>query len=464
MPSPLPRVSLRAVPTTVGYRFFHTVVEDWRYDALLVSEGHRRIAGPSHPPGRVYKARPGRGGWHWSGGGPFYVVHASGRHYEKETYPDWKEWGLQLGPVKVGGVYPPGFGGLYAGVPYLPPTSGLAVRSWKDLSEDLEDLYIEGFQRARPDAPQASLGQFLVELRDLPRVPGRLFHRGAWTVPLGEIPRVLRSRLAQFLRLKEGGALRVAAHEAAHETLNWEFGWRPFVADLRAMYSLWQDIDKAIARLVRDNGQWKRRGTSLGEETTVDTLYDAVGPYTLWGVRGRPPDHIYRPASSRIRVVRTERRRRWFVGSFRYWIPDTSSSLWTTRARAALFGALPTPELLWEVMPWSWLVDWFADMGTFFGYLSPGAVDNLVCERSYTMEHKETILDCTCECTQSYPGDLDPDYMYWPAFERKVFASRYTLESKARVQGGHPFGGLRGTPLNERQLTILAALGLSRVT
>jgi len=248
----------------------------------------------------------------------------------------------------------------------------------------------------------------------------------------------------------------------ADEYLNLEFGWRPFVQDVREMYSLWKRLDKVLADLKRQNGKWQRRYAALDKENATEVVEDESVPYGFFGVGGGNLSHVLRPTQTlRYASLRTERKT-WFVGSFRYWIPDVSSSLWNARARAALFGALPTPQVLWEVMPWSWLIDWFLDVDDTLGWISPGAVDNLVCRYSYIMRREKRTLDLVATTIQS--GADNAGSQVWPELRGQDGAvrSRFITETKARVPGGNPFGGSVNTTLTSRQVGILAALGISR--
>jgi hypothetical protein len=230
------------------------------------------------------------------------------------------------------------------------------------------------------------------------------------------------------------------------------------------MFNLWFDIDNAMAKLRRENGKWLRRRATIRNDVDVDVLEDSVSPYTFAGVSGTPGDNVFRPAQTRRLVTRTTKKHSWFVGSFRYWIPDTGDkSLWDAKAKAALFGVLPTPELLWSVLPWSWLVDWFVNVDDVLSNLSANAVDNLVTRYSYVMQETQHSIVASSIC--SHPPGMIPGWQHWPAAQNVTFRSVYTETEKVRVEGGNPFGlNIDSGDLSGRQLGILAALGLNRVS
>ncbi|DAD51277.1 maturation protein, partial [ssRNA phage Gerhypos.4_41] len=404
--------------------------------ALLASEPHYR--------------RNGR----WSGGGPFSVVKESIFHLGCGT-TDVKIGNESLGPFGYGTCS--GFGDF--GVANTLNPLHWDLPSHGDLAGAVLPYAAEGYKRTRPGNPVASLGQFLIELRDLPSIPfGGAFGRrrrarsgkykipGVTTYPLAEIPGRLRERLLNFRSL-------------GSEYLNIVFGWKPFVSDLRKMYNLWKTIDARMAQIVRENGKSINRRATLEEETTTVEAPDRTSPYPDAFVGGMPP--WPGPCVSTWKGQRKTTDRVWYAANYRYYIPDVGSSQWTRRARLALFGALPTPELLWEVMPWSWLIDWFSNVGDVISNLSPNAVDNLVQNYAYTMRHTSATvtLTATASVDPSPPGQ----FWNWPRIEAKA-TSYHKVETKVRDGTGAPFafGGMTSSSLSSHQYAILAALGLSK--
>jgi hypothetical protein len=275
---------------------------------------------------------------------------------------------------------------------------------------------------------------FLKQFRSLMKRAGA-FHR---------IPAVLLRDLSAFRSL-------------GSEYLNVEFGWRPFVNDVRQMYNLWKIVDREMARIIRENGRTIHRKTTLENDvSTSQTGFANATPFS--NVAGAPPAIM--PGFTQYSLTTRTYTRIWYSAAYRYWIPDVSSSLWDARARAALFGVLPTAELLWNVLPWSWLIDWFSNVGDVISNISPNAVDNLVAEYSFIMKHTrvDQLAQACCYSAAPASGSI---YQY-RGFDG-AFWSRRRTEIKVRVGGGNPFGfGFKAGDLTNRQLGILAALGMSR--
>lgn len=277
----------------------------------------------------------------------------------------------------------------------------------------------KGWNRYKPGKPVLQLGQFLIELRQLPTLP-----------------------LQQFLRLKNFRSL-------GSEYLNVEFGWKPFLKDLRDMYYFTENFSKRLEQLRRDNGKGVRREGRVDVTENV-SLTETTGLSSI-GQPALATQYYFsaNSASFKKSVTTTDRTTYWFSGKFRYWIPDIGSTQWTQRARQALMGINPTPSLLYEVMPWSWLFDWFGGLGDALSNLSANAAENLAADYAFVMGHKSQ------EIQASHTFQMNDQV--WLAC-----ASTKLMEVKKRTQAS-PFGfGLTLPDLTARQIAILAALGISR--
>ena len=124
----------------------------------------------------------------------------------------------------------------------------------------------------------------------------------------------------------------------------------------------------------------------------------------------------------------------------------------------ALFGLNPTPSLLWEVLPWSWLIDWFSNVGDVVSNMSSNAVDNLVAHYAYVMRTQtvQTTYTAYYKCDTGTTGAYKCS-----GGEGTCTATKLTVtksRAKATPYGfGVSFGGL-----SAYQVSILGALGMSR--
>jgi hypothetical protein len=116
-----------------------------------------------------------------------------------------------------------------------------------------------------------------------------------------------------------------------------------------------------------------------------------------------------------------------------------------------LLGADLTPDSIWNLAPWSWMVDWFSSAGSVVENWSSWMINNQVLLYGYMMEH--TIATNT----YTYVGNTGFRTPVAPPFDVTLVS-----ETKIRRQAT-PYGfGINLSQLSKRQIAIIAALGLSR--
>lgn len=249
-----------------------------------------------------------------------------------------------------------------------------------------------------------------------------------------------------------------AAHLAGDEYLNVEFGWLPLVSDIRNASYAAANSHRLMKSYENNSGKPVRRSyvfpversesTSVSPSTTEGAIYGYM-PGMLDGSKSLP--HLV----TRTRTVRST----WFSGSFTYYLPveyKSRSRLAKIAASAGhLYGIELTPDVVWKVMPWTWAIDWFSNMGDVVSNLSSWATDGLVLNYGYIMEH--IVHDVT------YSLDRPTRFKLLGGGTATAASVSFYYESKQRI-AATPFGfevGWNGLSL--RQLAIAAALGLTRV-
>jgi hypothetical protein len=138
-----------------------------------------------------------------------------------------------------------------------------------------------------------------------------------------------------------------------------------------------------------------------------------------------------------------------FSGRFRYYIPPITGENWWPNMYRKLMGLTLNPKLVWELVPFSWLVDYWTNIGDVISNASDGGlVENLVAKYAYIMGQTE-VSGSTRHVVNYADGSRE---FLWP-----VKVSR-----KQRVSA-NPFGfGLSPESLTARQYGILGALGLTK--
>jgi hypothetical protein len=224
--------------------------------------------------------------------------------------------------------------------------------------------------------------------------------------------------------------------ETGGEYLNVQFGWKPFLSDIQTFAKSVKESEKILNQYRKGSGTQIRRRYEFPEDrrTTMGTgaLY-AQQPMNVF-LTGSITEQVYSQT--------------WFSGAFKYYIPTSETQLgkfreWSSMANH-LLGFKVTPETVWNIAPWSWAADWFANTGDVIHNISAMGRDGQVMSYGYVMDTKS--VDTTY--VGSYSGST---------------ALRQTLEEWKKRVWATPYGfGVDLKSLTQSQVAILVALGLSK--
>jgi hypothetical protein len=245
-----------------------------------------------------------------------------------------------------------------------------------------------------------------------------------------------------------------AAVKAGDEFLNAAFGWTPLVNDVKDISNAAKHADAVLAQYERDSGRVVRRRYNFPPENT--TSEGLVATNTTAMMAGGSPilADISGVRGDLVRKVETSRRR-WFSGAFTYYLPADYDSRKRMAGDASeadkLLGTSLTPEVLWELAPWSWAIDWFSNTGDVIHNVSAWESAGLVMRYGYIMEH--TVHKWTYSMNAAGLETLA---------HSPVPPLVLVTESKKRVPA-NPFGfGVTWEGLSPFQGSVLAALGITR--
>lgn len=234
----------------------------------------------------------------------------------------------------------------YEGRPTLaysfPRSNNLGGLGLRGSIADAESYGAEGFRAAKPGKPIFGLPQAIAELRDFPSL--------------------FQTRVKKFSDL-------------GSNYLNYEFGWKPFLKDLKSSVQVVLNLDKAIRQIRRDNGKDIHRKAIVLRQS--QTWEDKDFTPVLLGIDGDIVKGVANSGTSSLQWKRNA----WFEGVFRYWIPNIDSPGSDLRIATKLLGISydATPALVWNLLPFSWMVDWVTNIGDVLENMSSGAAENLVC-------------------------------------------------------------------------------------
>nr|QDH89755.1 MAG: hypothetical protein H1Bulk29181_000005 [Leviviridae sp.] len=427
---PLSQVSrTRILPYTgaSGYRttqdtyltvapYFRTVSGSFTHSVSALN-GKQVTVSESHPSWNTRKSG------HFKGdiGGPFVTTKT-----ECRGDPAIVALGGADGTVKPFTVY------SYVGPLFpLQPSNMVFPPSAASSQTQLNAFGAEAIARCSPANPTSSVTTFFGEL-------------------IGEgLPKTIGASLKELGQMTH----RQRRKALAKEHLNYQFGWLPFVSDLRSMANALLHANKIMSDFERGSGRITRRKYSFPpvETKSFKVVSSQAHPY------GATAGALYKSPSVYGQVVRTDTIsiQKWFSGAFTYYVPPPDS-LRNEIARGVIFsrkllGLDLTPDSVWNLAPWSWLVDWFSNAGSVIQNWSDWAIDNQVLLYGYMMEHSLSSY------TYTYTGPT--------GFKTESpRPTDFTLvnETKQRQQAT-PYGfGASYEGLSSRQKSILAALGISK--
>jgi hypothetical protein len=244
------------------------------------------------------------------------------------------------------------------------------------------------------------------------------------------------------------------ARSAGQDYLNYEFGWKPLVSDIRNFYNMTQNAKKVLEKYEKESGKLLHRQYHFDPEVTHDVTVHVGTPGAIQGPVPYIDFEVYDYSQGdfgKLVVTQKTSTERWFEGAFTYYLPPVSDKLGRNEALAnKILGVRFTPEVAWELTPWSWAADWVSNAGDIAKNISAFNSDGLVMPYAYMMERKVSSVEylLTDVRLRSYPG-------------LQVFRQTYTMQAKTRRQAT-PYGFGFDVDLDPRKLAILGALGITR--
>lgn len=244
-------------------------------------------------------------------------------------------------------------------------------------------------------------------------------------------------------------SVRNKLNETGGEYLNVQFGWVPMVSELKALVTTLRDTSRILTQFERDSGRGVRRRFEFPWESSHELMPLAGAGY------GGYNQLVSSPGTSTLEVLRREK---WaFSGRFVYSVAIPNDLFGTLKAFEQkanhLLGARITPDVLWQLAPWSWLIDWFGTIGDSVSAMTFLTEDGLVMQYGYLMRTIEVqhVIRTT--------GIKPANGSNFPSSTQ----IKLRVEQKERHRAS-PFGfGLNWADMGPYQLSILAALGVSRL-
>jgi hypothetical protein len=216
--------------------------------------------------------------------------------------------------------------------------------------------------------PSASSGLSIInavyELKDFRHLAQAIWDRN------GVIAKVLGVSSLKFSEL-----MKHPLRELSSAYLNYSFAWRPLVSDVQAVYNALLNTERRLKDIWnRQDKPQTRHYTWILDNTQDNEWSDLSAPAfvannNLIGSDGRKSNLVIR---SRERWVQTPVYHA--TVRFTYKVPGALDEAARFRGWLDAFGVRLDPSIIWNAIPFSFIIDWIADVG---GYLRRFSSDNL---------------------------------------------------------------------------------------
>ena len=242
----------------------------------------------------------------------------------------------QLPVATFNALVPSGAGSIHTGS-QLSPTHSSSFHVPKVLS------------LANPSRPYVDAGVFIGELRDFPGMGKAIWHNANRIYKgLGKRNMTHRERLDTAFR----NSLRELTNADEHFVSN-QFGWLPFLNDVIKF----TDVGEAVEKRLKELKNLQQRG-SKSRTITLETMQsNSLSNITLNSSA----------FSLRANVSVANSLKVWGSASFQLEsdspLVGASDAQVLALARKAVMGLHVDGSTAWNLMPWSWLMDWASNTG-----------------------------------------------------------------------------------------------------
>lgn len=305
--------------------------------------------------------------------------------------------------------------------------------------------------------PQLSLLNSIIELRDFKSLPRsvssahdklRLLNQqvGPGIALMGSLIRRKNRTLASKTLSQ---LLRPLIRSSSDAYLQAQFNIGPLLSDLTGIYNAYKAVDKEINKLLANEGRVRLARYARPVTTSIADLVEQTAPAPLSGVSGAT-------SSQRVTsIIAPPTFRAQMSYSYRFSSYQRTNAFSLGRMDSLGLGGV-RPSILWNALPWSFVVDWFAGIGQWIKRnVDTGALDPVTNIHRYLWSYKAArriILSTTLRATAGFlpVGPLVPIVMR----EEHVYIRRADVPDI--------YSSLRSSGLSSKEFSLAAALALSR--
>ncbi len=303
------------------------------------------------------------------------------------------------------------------------------------------------YSKAAPHPSVFNLAQFLGELREgLPRIAIDTLSKGRFFRGLGS------------------------------DYLNVQFGWKPFLADLQNLGLALASSTSLLTGFTKPIHRRRMTSPLVSSEAGEGKFGVAFGFNPNIGVQ---PAALVRDSASaltRVPGLVSPGNNTQLMEATGWWSTRTESKMWYEAEYVLVpkIGFNPdsfldrlevlistdiTPSVLWELAPWSWLVDWAIKIGDSIAANEAASSNRLLTNYAYAMEESVVTHGTIAKNFVKRPGSSAET----PSFTGSTVAWSAVTTHKRRIRANpYGFNPVQTSITQPEQWAILGALGLSK--
>lgn len=195
---------------------------------------------------------------------------------------------------------------------------------------------------------------------------------------------------------------------AAAGHLNYSFGWRPFLRDLKRIYEFIGNYEVRLHDMINraESEQTRHFRTQVTASDVVSYYYDEL--YS---------GHKFKTVTTYNNIVFCAKM------AYAYSMPNMSWSELNCRAALDAIGLNANPSQIWDAIPFSFLVDWFANVGDVVSQFNSNWLEPTLSIRSimYSLLVEATTRTYAFPWYRQYPAQS----VHWELCSQHE-ATRYT--------------------------------------
>jgi len=237
--------------------------------------------------------------------------------------------------------------------------------------------------------------------------------------------------------------------------LNFKFGWQSVVQAVEGLMLKPKQVSKDINILMERNG----KNITLSTGRVIDEEWTSPPGMTLY-LPGLLPDPNY-PSTTR---ARRQAKIRCVVNSG-FQLPELDIPAFREKLFYEKLGVNPHPSDIYDLVPWTWLVDWFTGATAYFKAIEATLMDPSIINWGFVVYKSHLRSVTSIGGFQDYNNatyrDTNPTH---PTVETKRFynvaAGTFTADYKVRIDLARLFAvkSTAGVGLSDYQKSILGSL------